>query len=66
MALMQQMVAQGEVDHLVPERVWQEFSKGLMENTPSRMLTVLHDCKALDRLLPELERVWRTAPAPST
>jgi len=64
MTLMQRMVAQGEVDHLVPERVWQEFSKGLMENTPSRMLAVLHDCAALGRLLPELEQLWHAAPVP--
>ena len=37
MQLMQQMVANGEVDALVPERVWQELSKGLMEARPSRM-----------------------------
>ncbi|WP_395667329.1 multifunctional CCA addition/repair protein [Rhodoferax sp.] len=57
-ALMQQMVDAGEVDHLVPERVWQELSRGLMEHAPSRMLTVLRDCGALQRLLPEVARLW--------
>jgi len=33
-ALMQTMVEDGEVDHLVPERVWQEIAKGLMEAPP--------------------------------
>ena len=53
--LMRAMVTSGEVDHLVPERVWQEFAKGLMEQTPSRMFAVLRDCGALQRLLPELD-----------
>ena len=56
--LMQQMVASGEVDALVPERVWQELARGLMEARPSRMLQVLRDCGALARLLPELDALW--------
>ena len=58
LTLMRQMVLDGEVDHLVPERVWQELSRGLMEAQPSRMFTVLRDCGALQRLLPELDRLW--------
>jgi tRNA nucleotidyltransferase (CCA-adding enzyme) len=54
-ALMQAMVDNGEVDSLVAERVWQELAKGLMENTPSRMLTVLHDCGALSKLLASVD-----------
>jgi tRNA nucleotidyltransferase (CCA-adding enzyme) len=56
--LMRRMVAGGEVDALVPERVWQELARGLMEARPSRMLEVLRDCGALARLLPELDRLW--------
>ncbi len=56
--LMCQMVEHGEVDHLVPERVWQELSRGLMETHPSRMFEVLRGCGALARLLPEVERLW--------
>jgi len=58
MALMQEMVEDGEVDHLVPERVWQELSRGLMEAKPSRMFEVLRACGALKRLLPEVDRLW--------
>jgi tRNA nucleotidyltransferase (CCA-adding enzyme) len=58
MALMRQMVADGEVDHLVPERVWQELTKGLMSERPSRMFEVLRACGALRVLLPELDRLW--------
>lgn len=54
MALMRHMVDSGEADHLVPERVWQEFSLGLMETKPSLMLTVMDECGALKRVLPEL------------
>lgn len=55
MALMHEMVVAGEVDALVPERVWQELSRGLMETRPSRMLEVLRDCGALAVLLPEID-----------
>ena len=58
MALLKQMVQDGEVDHLVPERVWQELSRGLMTAQPSRMLEVLRECGALARLLPEVDRLW--------
>jgi tRNA nucleotidyltransferase (CCA-adding enzyme) len=58
LALMRSMVEQGEVDHLVPERVWQELSRGLMEQQPSRMLELLRDCGALKVLLPEVDRLW--------
>lgn len=57
-ALMRKMVDSGEVDHLVAERVWQELSRGLMEQRPSRMFEVLRECGALARLLPEVERLW--------
>jgi len=57
-ALMTQMVRDGEVDALVPERVWQELARGLMERTPSRMIEVLRSCGALARLLPELEHLF--------
>lgn len=56
--LMQGMVAAGEVDALVPERVWQELARGLMEVRPSRMFAVLRDCGALKRILPELDALW--------
>jgi tRNA nucleotidyltransferase (CCA-adding enzyme) len=57
-ALMRQMVAAGEVDALVPERVWQELARGLMEDKPSRMFDVLRACGALHQLLPELDALW--------
>ncbi len=56
--LMQQMVHAGEVDALVPERVWQELAKGLMETKPSRMFEVLRACGALQKILPELNKLW--------
>ena len=58
LTLMRAMVVNGEVDALVPERVWQEFSRGLMEVQPSRMIAVLRECGALTRLLPMLDAVW--------
>jgi len=53
--LMREMVAAGEVDALVPERVWQELARGLMERQPSRLFDVLRDCGALRPLLPEVD-----------
>ena len=58
LALMRAMAEAGEVDALVPERVWQELARGLMEAQPSRMFRVLRDCGALARLLPELDRLF--------
>ncbi|MFZ2386805.1 MAG: multifunctional CCA addition/repair protein [Polaromonas sp.] len=58
LAMMRDMVAHGEVDALVAERVWQELARGLMEEQPSRMLQVLRECGALQKLLPEVARLW--------
>jgi tRNA nucleotidyltransferase (CCA-adding enzyme) len=63
--LMRQMVMVGEVDALVSERVWQELAKGLMEAKPSRMFEVLRECGALQKILPEVDRLWGVPqPAP--
>ena len=59
LALMREMTAAGEVHALVAERVWQELSRGLMSQRPSRMLQVLDQAHALRILLPRL-------PAPDT
>lgn len=56
--LMRQMVADGEVDALVAERVWQELAKGLMEKNPAKMIEVLRECGALAVLLPEVEALF--------
>ena len=58
MALMREMVASGEVDALVPERVWQEMVRALGTERPSVFFEVLRACGALARILPELNRLW--------
>ncbi|HEY9238718.1 MAG TPA: multifunctional CCA addition/repair protein, partial [Burkholderiaceae bacterium] len=58
MALMRQMVADGEVDHLVPERVWAETRKALGEPQPSMFLRVLRACGALAVLFPEVDALY--------
>ena len=58
LALCREMVAAGEVDALVHERVWQELSRGLMEAQPSRMFMFLRACGALARLLPEVDALF--------
>ncbi|MDP2751919.1 MAG: multifunctional CCA tRNA nucleotidyl transferase/2'3'-cyclic phosphodiesterase/2'nucleotidase/phosphatase [Rhodocyclaceae bacterium] len=55
MTLMRGMVDNGEVDALVPERVWQEFARGLMEAKPTRMFDILRECGALEKLLPGIQ-----------
>ncbi len=55
MDLMRRMVAGGEADFLVAERVWQEFARGLLEPHPQAMFEVLEQCGALERLAPELK-----------
>ena len=59
MRLMQRMVASGETDYLVPERVWQEFARGLGERQPERMFEVLEGSGLLARLLPEMKTTPR-------
>jgi tRNA nucleotidyltransferase (CCA-adding enzyme) len=58
MKLMREMVDSGELDALVPERVWQELATGLMEGVPSRMFEVLRSCGALQKILPEVNALW--------
>jgi tRNA nucleotidyltransferase (CCA-adding enzyme) len=58
MALMQQMVRDGEIDHLVPERVWAETRKALAEPQPSAFLRVLRACGALAVLFPEIDALY--------
>ena len=65
LALMRDMVKSGEVDALVPERVWQEIAKGLMEAKPSRMFELLRACGALQKIMPELDKLWG-GPQPET
>ena len=56
--LMAQMVAAGEVDALVPERVFLEFQKALMTDAPEVFIEVLRSCGALARLMPEIDRLF--------
>ena len=58
LALMRSMVESGEVDALVPERVWQETLKALNASRPSVYFDVLRECGALKKVFPELERLW--------
>ncbi|MEO5691822.1 MAG: multifunctional CCA tRNA nucleotidyl transferase/2'3'-cyclic phosphodiesterase/2'nucleotidase/phosphatase [Usitatibacter sp.] len=64
LALMISMVERGEADALVPERVWQELARGLMEKNPARMIAVLRECGALARVLPELDGAYSQPQAP--
>ena len=58
LALMREMVAAGEVDALVPERVWSELSRALGELKPSAFFLTLRACGALARLFPEIDRLF--------
>lgn len=56
--LARSLVEAGEVDHLVPERVWQELSRAIMHDRPSRFFHVLREVGALARLLPEVDALF--------
>jgi tRNA nucleotidyltransferase (CCA-adding enzyme) len=58
LSLMQKMVAAGEIDHLVPERVWKELEQALAEICPRRFFEVLRACGASVRIFPEIERLF--------
>ncbi|MFY9137144.1 CCA tRNA nucleotidyltransferase [Zwartia sp.] len=59
LAVCRRMVSTGEVDALVPERVWQELSRGLMSEKPSRMLAILLESGASARVMPEWQPTAR-------
>jgi tRNA nucleotidyltransferase (CCA-adding enzyme) len=56
--LMRLMVANGEVDALVSERVWQELKRALEEPRPSAFIQTLRDCGALKILFPEIDALF--------
>jgi tRNA nucleotidyltransferase (CCA-adding enzyme) len=58
MTLMQNMVSSGEVDALVPERVWQETQRALAEPQPTAFFEALRDCGALAKLFPEIDALF--------
>ncbi len=64
-ALMRTLAAGGELASLSPERVWQEFARGLMEPHPARMLAVLRDCGALAQVLPEVDALYGVPQPPA-
>jgi tRNA nucleotidyltransferase (CCA-adding enzyme) len=57
LALICRMVESGEADYLVPERVWQEFSRGLAEPHPERMFEVMQRTGFLAKAFPEV-KAW--------
>ena len=62
--LIQQMISAKELDHLVPERVWQELAKALQTAQPSRFFTSLRDTGALQSLFPEVDRLFGVPQVP--
>ncbi|HET6604687.1 MAG TPA: multifunctional CCA addition/repair protein [Xanthomonadaceae bacterium] len=58
MALMRTMAADGELDHLVAERVWQELERALAQPRPSAFVAALRSCGALARVLPEVDALY--------
>ncbi|MDG4553767.1 MAG: multifunctional CCA addition/repair protein [Candidatus Competibacter sp.] len=63
--LMRAMVAGGEADYLVPERVWAETVRALGESRPERFIETLRDCGALARIFPELDRLFGVPQPPA-
>lgn len=58
LTLMRFMVAQGEVDHLVAERIWKETERALAEPNPEIFIQVLRDCHALKKIFPEIDALF--------
>ncbi len=58
MVVMHDMVQSGEVDALVPERIWAELVRALSERKPSHFFDVLRQCGALARIFPEVDRLF--------
>lgn len=62
--LMRQMSASGELDALVPERVWRELERLLVEPTPRAGIELLRECGALRIVLPELDALFGVPQSP--
>lgn len=58
LALMNDISMSGELNALMPERVWQETDRALGENRPSRFFTVLRECGALEKIYPEIDSLY--------
>lgn len=58
LSLMKKMVCNGEVDALVAERVWAEMRKALVSDAPQVFFTILRECGALARILPEVDDLF--------
>jgi len=65
LALCREMVAAGEIDHLVPERVWHEMARALMHAKPSRFFEVLRAADALGPIAPEIDALWGVPQVPA-
>ena len=57
-ALMYKMVKEGELAHLVAERVWQEWQRSLGEKNPEVFIDTLRVCGALKIVLPEVDALF--------
>jgi len=64
MDLMRDIVASGEIAHLVPERCWSEIRRAMGEQTPSIFLSVLRECGALSEMIPELDTLYGVPQSP--
>lgn len=64
MTLMQTLSRSGELDHLVPERIWQEMDKALRSPAPAVFFKTLHECGALAVIMPELENLYGVPQTP--
>jgi tRNA nucleotidyltransferase (CCA-adding enzyme) len=58
LALMREIAASGEMDALVPERLWQETRRALGESQPDVFFATLRDCGALARVFPEIDALF--------
>lgn len=55
--MLQDMVENGEIDYLKPERIWKEFEKAMVSDDPARFLEALDELGALKVILPEIHKM---------
>lgn len=64
LALMRTMVDQGEVNHLVSERIWRELERALREKSPQVFIETLRQCGALKIIVPEVDALFGVPQSP--
>lgn len=64
MEIAREMVREGELKNLSPERIFEELEKALKCPKFFRFIETAHECNALKEILPEVDELWNVPEKP--